>query len=99
MIDLGQIEGFDWDLGNLGKSLEKHGVTPAEAEQVFAAQPLLATDTAHSKDENRYQALGQTDDGRQLHVSFTLRDSGKRIRVISARNMSRKERAIYAEQD
>jgi uncharacterized DUF497 family protein len=98
MIDLRLIEGFDWDAGNIRKNLDKHGVTQMEAEQVFAGQPLLAEDTAHSKDEPRYQALGQTDDGRRLHVAFTLRGNGKRIRIISARDMSRKERAIYAEE-
>jgi uncharacterized DUF497 family protein len=95
MIDLTLIEGFDWDDGNARKSLDRHGVTQAEAEQVFAAEPLLTEDIKHSETEARYQALGETIEGRQLHVTFTLRDGGKRLRVISARDMNRKERAIY----
>jgi uncharacterized DUF497 family protein len=98
MIDLAAIEGFDWDDGNARKSLDKHGVTQAEAEQVFAGEPLLAKDVRHSEAEGRFQALGQTIDGRRLHVTFTLRDNGKKLRVISARDMNRKERAIYEQE-
>ena len=98
MIDLASIEGFDWDDGNARKSLDKHGVSQAEAEQIFAGEPLLAEDIKHSEAEPRFQALGETSDGRRLHVTFTLRDNGSRLRVISARDMNRKERAKY-EQD
>jgi uncharacterized DUF497 family protein len=98
MIDLASIEGFDWDDGNARKSLDKHGVSQAEAEQIFAGEPLLAEDIKHSEVEPRFQALGETSDGRRLHVTFTLRDNGSKLRVISARDMNRKERAKY-EQD
>lgn len=67
-----------------------------ESEQVFFSQPLfILADVRHSGPESRYHTLGQTADGRRLHVAFTLRDDGRRIRVISARDMHRKERAIY----
>ena len=95
MIDLAASEGFDWDDGNARKSLGKHSVPPAEAEQVFASEPLLAADFKHSQEEVRYQALGETIEGRRLHVTFTLRDDGRKIRVISARDMNRKEKANY----
>ena len=95
MIDMSAAEGFDWDDGNVRKSLTKHGVMQAEAEQVFAGEPLLAEDFKHSQAETRYQALGKTVDGRFLHVTFTLRSDGRKIRVISARDMNRKERAVY----
>jgi len=95
MIDLSTIEGFDWDDGNSRKSLDKHGVSQAEAEQVFAGEPLVAQDARHSQDEPRFQALGITIEGRRLHVAFTLRDGVRKIRVISARDMNRKERAYY----
>ena len=95
MIDFSAIEGFDWDDGNARKSLDKHGVTQAEAEQVFAGAPLLNADVHHSSSEARFRALGETDNGRALHITFTLRGNGTKIRVISARNMNRKERAIY----
>ncbi|MCP5277665.1 MAG: BrnT family toxin [Thiobacillus sp.] len=95
MIDLGLVTGFDWDSGNARKN-EKHGVTAAEAEQVFFNQPLLLLeDMKHSLDEPRFHALGHTHDGRLLHLTFTLRHEGTSIRVISARDMHRKERAIY----
>jgi len=95
MIDLTRIEGFDWDEGNSRKSAAKHGVSQPEAEQVFLNQPLVAIDVRHSASEQRYHALGRTDGNRLLHVTFTLRHDGTRIRVISARDMNRKERVIY----
>jgi uncharacterized DUF497 family protein len=96
MIDLARIEGFDWDDGNSRKSVDKHGVSQAEAEQVFLNEPLLLLDDAkHSGEEPRFHALGQTDEGRLLHISFTLRAENRRIRVISARVMHRKERERY----
>jgi hypothetical protein len=60
---------------------------------------LLLADDAHSQQEARLHALGKTDDGRALHITFTLRRSGVLIRVISARDMHRKERAIYEQAD
>ena len=95
MIDLDSLSGFDWDEGNARKN-EKHGVSMAEAEQVFFNQPLLLLeDGAHSQSEPRFHALGKTDTGRTLHITFTLRQFGALVRVISARDMHRKERAIY----
>jgi uncharacterized DUF497 family protein len=96
MIDPSKISGFNWDAGNARKSEQKHGVSMAEAEQVFFNKPLLMVeDLGHSHDESRIHALGKTDDGRALHITFTLRKSGQLIRVISARDMHRKERSIY----
>lgn len=96
MIDLTRITGFNWDAGNTRKSEEKHGVSMAEAEQVFFNTPLLLLeDTAHSDKELRLHALGKTDEGRVLHITFTLRKAGTLIRGISARDMHRKERMIY----
>jgi len=95
MLDLAAIEGFDWDDGNSRKILEKHDVTQAEAEQVFAGEPLIADDIKHSQEEARFQALGETIEGRTLHVTFMLRYDGRKIRIISARDMNRKERAVY----
>ena len=95
MIDLSKIIGFNWDDGNARKN-EKHGVSTADAEQVFFNVPLLLLDDAsHSQKEPRLHALGKTDEGRTLHITFTLRRSGQLIRVISARDMHRKEGAIY----
>lgn len=95
MIDFDAVVGFDWDAGNLGKN-SKHGVDNRETEEVFFNQPLLVTpDDIHSGDEIRWRALGRTDAGRKLTVIFTLRKSGTLLRVISARDMHRKEEALY----
>ena len=99
MADLSQVIGFDWDDGNSRKSAEKHSVSQAEAEQVFADDQLFVVDDVkHSQDEARYQALGRTTSGRLLHLTFTLRGNGTRIRVVSARDMNRKERGLYEQE-
>jgi uncharacterized DUF497 family protein len=99
MVDLSRIEGFDWDNGNARKSVEKHDVGQGEAEQVFFNDPLLVVeDAGHSVRERRLHALGRTDAGRRLHISFTLRGDGRLIRVISARTMSAKERVRYEQE-
>jgi uncharacterized protein len=96
MIDIEQIAGFDWDDGNSRKSADKHDVSQAEAESVFFNDPLIVVaDAKHSGKEQRLNALGKTAQDRLLHVTFTLRQNGTVIRVISARDMHRKERKIY----
>lgn len=96
MIEWGRIAGFDWDAGNARKSIDKHDVSQAEAEQVFFNEPLLTVpDAKHSANEQRIHALGRTDDGRLLHITFTLRNNDTKIQVITARDMSRKERGYY----
>ncbi|AMN47715.1 hypothetical protein ACG33_11505 [Steroidobacter denitrificans] len=98
MQELENATGFEWDAGNAGKN-HKHDVTDAEAEQVFFCPDLLVvTDARHSDVEPRFHALGETLSGRKLHVTFTLRADGTLVRVISARTMNRKERAIYEKQ-
>jgi hypothetical protein len=99
MLELQQIDGFEWDDGNHRKSVEKHDVSQAEAEQIFFNEPLLVVeDVKHSAAEPRFHALGRTGDGRMLHVTFTLRQQATKIRVISARDMHRKERARYEQE-
>lgn len=89
-----KCEGFQWDEGNLLKNWEKHEVTASECEQLFFNQPLVvAEDEKHSIKEARLFALGQTDAGRLLFIVFAVRKN--RIRVISARDMNRKERKVY----
>ena len=88
--------GFEWDRSNIEKNWLKHKVSPAECEQVFFNQPLVILgDPKHSISEKRFAAFGCTDDGRLLVVIFTKR--GKLLRVISARNMNRRERKFYEE--
>lgn len=96
MIDFTKITGFNWDDGNSRKNQEKHGVTQAEAEQVFFNEPLLLlTDEKHSGNEARYHVYGKTNSERKLHIAFTLRERSTKIRVISARDMHKKERIFY----
>ena len=96
MIDWARVVGFDWDAGNERKSEDKHGVSKVEAEQAFFHRPLLVLqDERHSASEPRFHALGRTEAGRLLHVTFTLRPDAALIRVISARDMSAKERSAY----
>jgi uncharacterized protein len=99
MIDWQLITGFEWDEGNARKNADKHDVSQAEAEQLFFNEPLLVVaDAMHSAVETRLHALGKTDEGRKLHATFTLRQQTTLIRIISARNMSRKEREYYEKQ-
>jgi len=93
---LGNLEGFNWDKGNIQKSLLKHKVSFLESEEVFANKPLvILPDTKHSKEaEKRFHVFGKTVSGRLILVSFTIRV--KNIRVISARPMNAKEREFYA---
>ena len=95
MIDRARVVGFDGDEGHARKN-ERHGVTRVEAEDAFFdPRLLLVPDPRHSAREPRFHALGEASDGRKLHVTFTLRAEGTRIRVISARDMHRKERLFY----
>lgn len=90
--------GFQWDNGNLDKNQIKHQVSNVESEEVFFNKPLLVfEDSKHSELEARYYLLGQTNSGRKLQLVFTIRD--KLIRVISARDMSVKERHIYEQKE
>ena len=86
--------GFEWDKHNSEKIWAKHKVSPSESEQIFFNLPVVVADAVkHSGKENRYYALGRTDANRQLFVVFIVR--AKNIRLISARDMSRKERKVY----
>ncbi len=85
---------FDWDKGNLDKNLTKHNVEVKECEVIFTNRPLKTyKDVRHSQKEDRYVALGTTDNNRLLYLVFTIRKY--KIRIISARDMSRKERNLY----
>ncbi|MGH7828913.1 MAG: BrnT family toxin [Candidatus Binatia bacterium] len=90
------IRGFEWDEGNSGKNEGKHGVTDREAEEIFFNKPLIIGRSLKGEPEVRYAALGKTYGSRLLAVVFTMRS--RRIRVISARPMSKKERRIYEEE-
>ena len=96
IIDFDCIEGFDWDDGNRRKSVDKLEVGQLEAESIFFNDPLIVVeDVKHSGSEPRFHALGKTGNKRLLHVTFTLRRDNTLIRVISVRDMHRKERTTY----
>lgn len=85
---------FDWDAGNKDKNWSKHKVEAKEAEEVFTNKPLkVYPDLHHSHKEQRFLALGQTNKRRLLTIIFTIRN--KHIRIISARDQSRKDRRVY----
>lgn len=91
---LDQCFGFQWDSANVDKNWLSHQVSFAECEEVFFNEPvLLFDDIRHSQDETRYYILGKTNSNRKLFVVFTIRQA--LIRVISARDMSKKEHSIY----
>ncbi len=89
-------EGFDWDERNSEKNWILHQVARSECEQVFFNEPLIvADDTKHSQIEKRWFVLGKTDTERLLFMVFTIRN--KLIRIISARDMNKKEKEVYDE--
>jgi uncharacterized protein len=91
---LAKCAGFEWDKYNSEKIRKKHGVTSVECEQVFFNLPVIAgEDKKHSEIENRFYVLGQKDSGRLLFLVFTVRKD--KLRVISARDMNKKERRVY----
>jgi uncharacterized protein len=96
MIDLSTLDGFEWDDGNREKNWFVHQVEWTEAEEAFLSSPIIVLpDPKHSLAENRLVLLGRTLADRRLVVVFTIRNN--RIRVISARDMSKKERKMYDE--
>jgi uncharacterized DUF497 family protein len=99
MIRLPEPILFIWDEGNKEKNWLKHRVAHSEIEQAFFdGRKKLAKDVIHSTDhEARYILLGKTRNERLLFIVFTIRD--KAIRVISARDMNRKERPLYGQEN
>lgn len=92
------LTGFLWDAGNSEKNWLAHDVSQAETEQVFFNRPVLVTlDVGHSQVEARYYLLGRSNAGRRLTIVFTMRET--LVRPIMARDMSRRERRLYAEQE
>ncbi len=90
----GRVVEFEWDKWNLDKSYVKHGVTHKEAEEVFVDEwSFVLPDIKHSQKEERFIIVGKTLEKKDLFVVFVVR--GKKIRMISARRMHRKEVLRY----
>jgi len=91
-----QFQGFDWDDANKDKNWHRHNVAWWECEEVFFNQPLYVhKDDRHSLIEERFYVLGKTNNSRLICMVFTRRKS--KIRIISARDMHKKERKVYFE--
>ena len=93
-IDLSQLAGFEWDKGNLNKNRLKHNVEPSECEEVFFNTPIIILpDEKHSNLEKRFKVIGVTGNGRRLSLAITIRNN--KIRIIMARDQSKKEKALF----
>lgn len=94
---------FEWDPRKAAANAEKHGVTFDAAATVFAdPNGLDGPDLAHSGAEVRALRLGRAIDGRLLMVAYTVRKGdhdAEKIRLISARRASRRERTAYDAHD
>jgi uncharacterized DUF497 family protein len=95
-----QFHGFDWDRGNKAKC-QKHGLSIALIESLFARPLAIVPSEADSPEESRFCAVGQTDNSRRVFLVFTLRRKGDRqlIRPISARYMHKKEIESYEKEN
>lgn len=98
-IILPEHANFEWDKHSI-THIGKHDVTQEEAEEVFYQDSQMITyDETHSKKETRYAFLVQTKEGRKLNIIFTLRGKyNEKIRIISARDQSKKERNVYEQE-
>jgi hypothetical protein len=95
-----EANGFDWDKGNRAKC-EKHGLSISAIEGLFARPLAILPDTAHSRRERRFRAIGRTEKGRGVFIVFTLRRKADEvlIRPISARYMHKKEIEVYEKEN
>lgn len=89
---------FEWDRRKETSNRRKHGVGFREAATVFG-DPLATTfpDIDHSAFEDRFLTIGASASGRLLVVAHA--ESGENIRIISARQVTRRERKFYEEAD
>jgi len=89
---------FDWDDRKANINLSKHGISFEEAKSVFV-DPFYVDfyDPDHSDDEDRYIIIGESQRQRLLVVAYTEREGI--IRLISAREATRREKVSYEEED
>jgi uncharacterized protein len=94
MLKLDKTLSFDWYKGNLLKNLIKHNVNNKECEEAFGDKSKkILEDIKHSYKESRFLLLGKTKSDRLLYIVFTLR--GRKVRVVSARDLNKKEYKYY----
>ena len=92
-FDFSKVEGFEWDAGNLTKSLQKHRISNEEAEEIFFRDPWVVDTTRIEDQEPRWAVLGRSERARVLRIVFTIR--ARKLRVISARVASKQETKLY----
>jgi hypothetical protein len=89
---------FEWDPQKAERNLSKHRVSFAEASTVFGDDlTITIPDPDHSIDEERYITIGWSNRHRLLMVAHA--DRGNRIRIISARELTRREQKAYYEEE
>jgi len=94
MIKVNEPVEFIWDKGNIDKNWKKHQISNRECEEVFFdKKKKVYKDKLHSNGEERFILIGKTKGKRLLYAVFTARR--KKIRIISARNINKKERGLY----
>ena len=94
MVNQVEIIEFEWNKGNRNKNLKMHGVNDEECEEIFFdPKKKILKDTLHSINEKRYILIGKTKLKRLLFLIFTIRKN--KIRVISARDLNKKEKQLY----
>lgn len=89
---------FEWDATKAQQNIKKHGVTFDEASTAFS-DPLSRTiiDPLHSENEHRYVLIGRSCKDRLLVVVHA--EKGDKLRIISARAASKRERMNYEENE
>ena len=94
LLNLPKPLSFEWDKWNEEKIFKKHKITTRECEQAFMAERIfIQPDLMHSELENRFTLVSLTKSSRPIFIAFTIRNNS--IRIISARNMHKKEFKIY----
>ncbi|MFZ5365864.1 MAG: BrnT family toxin [Patescibacteria group bacterium] len=96
MVRVKEPAEFIWDKGNKDKNWVKHKVTNRECEEVFFdKKKKIFKDKLHSGGEERFRIIGKTKKGRLLFVVFVMRRN--KVRIISARDINKKEVKLYEE--
>lgn len=94
MIYFDEINGFDWDGGNIDKNLKKHEIGCREAEEIFlGVDSIHLEDNKHSIKEKRFARIGKNFSDRILIAFFTFRKN--KIRIVSVRRANKKEKDLY----
>lgn len=94
MVIIKEPVKFIWDKGNKDKNWLKHKITNQEGEEIFFDKnKKIHFDRKHSLKEKRHILLGKTKKNKLLYIVFTIRD--KKVRIISARKLNRKEKKLY----